>query len=163
MARAHRHFTPGQAWHLTHRCHKREFLLKFVRDRQRWMHWLYMARRRFGLAVLNYCVARMSGYDEFPRFQTAHREWVEKALAEKKRRREAVWSESVAVGSRDYVAQVGAALGGMGCGRRIRKVAEGWELREAQAPYNADSEDQNGVIGHLNQRVWRINETITKI
>ena len=56
MARAHRHFTPGQAWHLTHRCHKREFLLKFARDRQRWMHWLYQARQRFGLTVLNYCV-----------------------------------------------------------------------------------------------------------
>ena len=29
MARAHRHFIPGLVWHLTHRCHKREFLLKF--------------------------------------------------------------------------------------------------------------------------------------
>jgi putative transposase len=117
-------------------------------------------RRRFVLIDYDR-LARMTGYDEFPRFQTAHREWVEKALTEKERRREAVWSESVAVGSRDYVAQVGAALGGMGCGRRIRKVAEGWELRESQAPYNADSENQNGVIGRLNQRLWRLNDTIS--
>jgi hypothetical protein len=61
------------------------------------------------------------------------------------------------------VAQVRAVMVGMIRGRRIRKVAEGWELREAQAPYNADSEDQNSVIGHLNQRLWGINETITKI
>lgn len=33
MERAHRHFIPGQVWHLTHRCYKREFLLKFARDR----------------------------------------------------------------------------------------------------------------------------------
>ena len=26
-----------KAWHITHRCHKREFLLKFARDRQRWL------------------------------------------------------------------------------------------------------------------------------
>ena len=27
MPRANRYFIPGQIWHLTHRCHKREFLL----------------------------------------------------------------------------------------------------------------------------------------
>jgi hypothetical protein len=29
MARAKRHYFPGQNWHITQRCHKREFLLKF--------------------------------------------------------------------------------------------------------------------------------------
>ena len=33
MARAKRHYFPGQIWHLTHRCHKRELLLKFSKDR----------------------------------------------------------------------------------------------------------------------------------
>jgi len=33
MARAKRHFLPGHVWHITHRCHKKEFLLKFARDR----------------------------------------------------------------------------------------------------------------------------------
>jgi REP element-mobilizing transposase RayT len=46
MERAHRHFIPGQVWHLTHRCYKREFLLKFARDRKRWRQWLYKVRRR---------------------------------------------------------------------------------------------------------------------
>jgi REP element-mobilizing transposase RayT len=46
MERAHRHFIPGQVWHLTHRCCKREFLLKFARDRKRWRQWLYKVRRR---------------------------------------------------------------------------------------------------------------------
>ncbi|VTR64544.1 hypothetical protein DESC_190161 [Desulfosarcina cetonica] len=32
MARANRHFIQGQIWHLSHRCHKREFLLKFSRE-----------------------------------------------------------------------------------------------------------------------------------
>ncbi|MGA2403881.1 MAG: transposase, partial [Syntrophobacteraceae bacterium] len=27
MPRAKRHFLPGYAWHITHRCHKKEFLL----------------------------------------------------------------------------------------------------------------------------------------
>jgi hypothetical protein len=30
MARANRHYIPGQVWHITHRCHKREFLLSIA-------------------------------------------------------------------------------------------------------------------------------------
>lgn len=54
MPRAHRVFCRGYVWHLTHRCHQRAFLLKFARDRRRWRHWLFEARRRYGLCVLNY-------------------------------------------------------------------------------------------------------------
>jgi hypothetical protein len=94
VARAHRHYVPGQIWHQsslfklpstlyraspdrssqeatpgrhnasgfafgfdpTGRCHKREFLLKFAKDRHRWLQWLYQARRRYELAILNYTV-----------------------------------------------------------------------------------------------------------
>jgi putative transposase len=56
MARAKRHYVPGQIWHITQRCHKREFLLKFKQDRHRWIQWLFEAKRRFGLVVLNYVV-----------------------------------------------------------------------------------------------------------
>jgi len=56
MARAHRHYLPRQIWHLTHRCHQREFLLKFARDRQAWMGWRFEAKKRFGLCVLDYMV-----------------------------------------------------------------------------------------------------------
>jgi len=52
MARAKRHYIPGQVWHLTHRCHKREFLLKFHKDRQNWVHWLYEAKKQ-GLSAEN--------------------------------------------------------------------------------------------------------------
>jgi REP element-mobilizing transposase RayT len=56
MARANRHYIPGYVWHLTHRCHKREFLLKFSEDKRRWLQWLFEARKRFGFCVLNYMV-----------------------------------------------------------------------------------------------------------
>jgi len=59
----------------THRCHKKEFLLKFARDRRRWLHWLYEAKKRYGLCVLNYVVTsnhihllvRDSGPDVIPK------------------------------------------------------------------------------------------------
>jgi putative transposase len=56
VPRANRYFLPGYVWHITHRCHQREFLLKFAQDRRRWLHWLFEAKRRYGLSVLNYVV-----------------------------------------------------------------------------------------------------------
>jgi putative transposase len=56
MPRAKRIYSPGYVWHLTHRCHNRAFLLKFERDRIRWRHWLFEARKRHALSVLDYMV-----------------------------------------------------------------------------------------------------------
>jgi putative transposase len=56
MPRAHRYFLPGHVWHITHRCHKQQFLLRFAKDRRAWVYWLYESRRRYGLCVLNYVV-----------------------------------------------------------------------------------------------------------
>jgi len=56
VARANRHHIPGQVWHITHRCHKREFLLKFSKDRSRWMHWLFEAKKRYKLQILDFAV-----------------------------------------------------------------------------------------------------------
>jgi putative transposase len=56
MPRANRHYIPGHVWHITHRCHKKEFLLKFARDRRRYLQWVFEAKKRYGLSVLSYAV-----------------------------------------------------------------------------------------------------------
>src|SRR4030042_5525280 len=56
MPRSNRHHLAGYVWHITQRCHRKQFLLKFARDRQTWMRWLYEARKRHGLCVLDYTV-----------------------------------------------------------------------------------------------------------
>ena len=56
MARANRHHIPGCVWHITHRCHKREFLLKFDKDKKAWRKWLFEAKKRYGLIILNYTI-----------------------------------------------------------------------------------------------------------
>ena len=56
MPRANRYFLPGHVWHITHRCHKKEFLLKFSKDRKRWRYWLFEAKKRYGLSVLNFII-----------------------------------------------------------------------------------------------------------
>lgn len=56
MPRANRFYVPGMVWHVTHRCHKGEFLLAKAADRRRFLHWLSRAVELFELSVLNYMV-----------------------------------------------------------------------------------------------------------
>jgi putative transposase len=56
MPRANRYWLSGHVWHLTHRCHRRQFLLRFARDRRLWTKWLYEVRVRNDLCVLDYAV-----------------------------------------------------------------------------------------------------------
>ncbi len=56
LARAKLYHIPGNIWHLTQRCHNRDFLLKFSKDRKRWVQWLFEAKKRYGLIILNYTI-----------------------------------------------------------------------------------------------------------
>ena len=58
MTRANRAFEQHGLWHITHRCQNKQFLLTYARDRRLWRSWLFEARRRYGLSVLNYIVTR---------------------------------------------------------------------------------------------------------
>jgi len=89
MSRAKGHFIPGYIWHITHRCHKREFLLKFARDRRRWLYWLYQARKRYGLTIFNYMVT-----------SNHHKGWVDEYLGSQETGRDDKWTRSIAVGAR---------------------------------------------------------------
>jgi putative transposase len=239
MPRANRHYLPGYVWHLTHRCHRKQFLLKFARDRRAWTAWLYAARWRYGLCVLDYTVTsnhvhllvRDQGRGEIARsmqliagrsgqaynrrkrrqgafwedryhatavesgdhlarclvyidlnmvragvvdhpaawenggyheIQTArqryrivdrialaeavglasvdglaaaHSEWIEGAICAGKQGRQSKWSESVALGGRDFVAQVEAELGARARYRAIEPLDESFVLRDPSAAY----------------------------
>ena len=45
MPRRKRIHIPGFLWHITHRCHKKEHLLKFEKDRKTWRDWLFKAKK----------------------------------------------------------------------------------------------------------------------
>jgi putative transposase len=101
MARANRHYIPGCVWHITHRCHKQEFLLKFRKDRQRWERWLFEAKKRFGLKVLNYIVTSNhihllvveSGKDIIPRSIQLIAGRTAQEYNQRKKRKGAFWED----------------------------------------------------------------------
>ena len=56
MPRANRYFIPGKFYHLTHRCHDRQFLFKFAKDRDDYRKAVWESLRRFAVQVLSYCI-----------------------------------------------------------------------------------------------------------
>lgn len=56
MPKARRYFEEGHCYHLTHRCHDREFLLRFAKDRDAYRGMLRECSRTYGVPVLGYCV-----------------------------------------------------------------------------------------------------------
>ena len=259
MARANRHYMPGHIWHIIHRCHKREFLLKFAKDRHRWLQWLFEARRRFGLAVLNYMVTsnhihlivfdkeggevipkiiqlvagrtgqqynerkcrkgafwqdryhataiesgehlarcliyvdlnmvragvvahpckwsfsgyneiqqprrkcqliaydelrRMLEFDRYDQLRNAHKSWVDEALKGGSSGREARWSESIAVGSEEFVERTKEELGTRAKGREVREMDGQFELREPGGSYKGHFGHENDHIAVENTYFW---------
>jgi len=124
MARAKRHYISGYVWHITHRCHKREFLLKFPRDRRRWIEWLYQAKKRYGgLSVLNYNEIQnpkkrkgiidfdrligLLGFKNYDDLKAAHYKWVESEMPTDGSAKENKWTQSIAVGSKPFIETLG--------------------------------------------------------
>jgi putative transposase len=101
MPRANRYHLAGHVWHLTERCHRKLFLLKFARDRRAWVSWLYEARRRYGLSVLNYQVTSNHvhllvldrGTDEIAQSMQLIAGCVGRAYNRRKRRPGAFWED----------------------------------------------------------------------
>ncbi len=56
MPRANRIYVSGYLWHITHRCHNREFLLRAQTAQSTWRRWLWEAKSRYGISVLNFVV-----------------------------------------------------------------------------------------------------------
>jgi putative transposase len=56
MGRAHRLKVQGGIFHVTHRCHNREFLLKFARDQDAYRAKMREELKRFEISLLDYCL-----------------------------------------------------------------------------------------------------------
>ena len=258
MPRANRHHIPGHIWHITHRCHKREFLLKFSKDKKRWLYWLFEAKKRFGLCILSYMVTSnhihllvsdtdedvipksiqlaagrtgqeyntrkkrkgafwddryhatavesdkhlirclvyidlnmvragavkhpsqwpFGSYNEISRPKQRyslisrnklmnilgmadesklgiyHEQQVEEVLKKESKLRESEWTESIAVGSRQFVEKTKIQLGIKVRGRKVTEKNGIYNLKESQDPYSAVSDPEKVGLSAENSYFW---------
>jgi len=56
MPRSSYYLLPGYTYHLTQRCHGREFLLRLAKDRDTCREWLRVGVQRYNVPVYGYCI-----------------------------------------------------------------------------------------------------------
>ncbi|MGA7644322.1 MAG: hypothetical protein WBW56_19145, partial [Syntrophobacteraceae bacterium] len=79
-----------------------------------------------------------------------HKTWVEEALGRAEQAWEGKWTESIAVGSRNFVEIVKGEIGINAKGRRISGTDEKSGLRQPQASYSNDFDGNNGLLSRKN-------------
>jgi len=139
MPRANRYRLPGHVWHITHRCHRQDFLLKFARDRRVWRTWLFETRKKFRLCVPDYI-------------------WTEEALKTEQSVRDENWSQCLAMGSRQFIARFQSGLGTRAPHRGIESDDDRYCLREGIAPYHSHSVPE--TMGSKAENVVFLDESV---
>jgi len=89
------------------------------------------------------------GAGSYDQLRTSHKGWVEEHLGDGAKERQDEWTGSVAVGSKPFIESVKASLGFRAKGRDVIESAEGNQLRESPAPYNALFEAENEDIAYI--------------
>lgn len=79
----------------------------------------------------------LTGAGSYEQLRSSHKRWIEEYLGDGKKEREEEWTRSIAVGSRPFVEKVKVLLGFHARGRKIAKIGEGYQVREAPAGYEA--------------------------
>ena len=81
---------------------------------------------------------QLVGVQSFADLQQRHLEWIDAAINDRKAAHEALWSNSIAVGSEDYVAKVKAQLG-LKAKYRSTDVSDGaFFIKESSMSYMSD-------------------------
>jgi hypothetical protein len=70
--------------------------------------------------------------------------------------RDAKWTESIAVGDKEFVMEIKAKLGAKAIGRRGMKNVEGYELKERQSPYNRVFDLEKCSLRPKNEHLWHV-------
>jgi putative transposase len=175
MPHANRYFVPGLVWHLTHSYHATAietdarllrclayidlnmFRAGVVQHPSDWEHGRYgeiqQPPERFRLIDLA-VLTKLCGFTNIKDFQAAHRQWVETAPISGAATRDERWSESIAVGSEQFVENVKAELGVTVRHRNITAQDETYALREPHWPYDTVFEDDIEALSQDNTHFW---------
>ncbi len=112
--------------------------------------------KRYGVIDLP-GLQNLCGFSTPEQFAEQHKQWVHEAIRTGKNQRENCWTESIAVGSTNFIEEIKARLGIKGLGRRIEvQQDDRCVLREEPAPYNADFDPEKGCLRPENSYYWDV-------
>ncbi|MGD9369455.1 MAG: hypothetical protein PVH87_27345 [Desulfobacteraceae bacterium] len=85
-----------------------------------------------------------------------HRQWVEALLKTGLNKLDAQWTESIAVGDKDFVMETKARLGAKGVGRKSSRENGYYELRVSQIPYSPIFTLEKRSLSSENRYFWDV-------
>nr|WP_240910043.1 transposase [Desulfopila sp. IMCC35008] len=117
--------------------------------------------RRKCVLIAHQKLVELTGFKTYEAFRIAHAGLVSELLASGNNYREAGWSESVAVGSKAFVATIKEKLGLRAKGRKVVEKDGKYQLREEAGVYTANIEAKKGSIGDENGYIWNVCDVNT--
>ena len=102
-------------------------------------------------------LATLLGIKDNNQLPEYHRNWVEEVLKNGSNQRDAKWTESIAVGDKDFVTETKSKLGARAIGRKELENNEGFELKEGQSPYNRVFDPQKCILRLKKDHIWKIS------
>jgi putative transposase len=97
---------------------------------------------------------RLLDFDTYGQLKSAHKFWVDEALKDGCSGREERWSQSIAVGSEEFVERIKGELGIRAKGREVREMEGQFELREPGTSYQGHFGPEKSDIGAENNYSW---------
>ena len=102
-------------------------------------------------------LAELTGFESYTAFQETHKELVNESLANGNNFRQIQWTESIAVGSKDFIETIKDKLGILAKGRKILENDGGFHLKEDMGTYITNSDIKKDNIVSKNTYYWDIN------
>ena len=107
--------------------------------------------------LINYeKLSKLVGIESYDSMRIHYKECVEKYLVKKEAGRDDKWTKSIGVGSKGFVEKLKSVLIGSVSGRKVKEVAEGYQLREPSVTYKVNFDIKNDDIGFENRHFWDI-------
>ena len=94
------------------------------------------------------------GFTDINRLQQEHNQWLNTIMAADQNKREGRWSESLAVGSQNFVERVKKELGVRAKARGIKNDGGHFTVKETRASYNTDFTLKMGALSDENTYNW---------
>ena len=128
MARANRHHLPGYI-------DLNMVRAGVVQHPGEWVHGGYREiqnpMQRYTL-INRQKLAALLGIKNIDQLKEYHRKWVDEVLKNGTNQRDSKWTQSIAVGDKEFVMETKAKLGAKAIGRKGMTDIEGYELKESQ-------------------------------
>ena len=99
---------------------------------------------------------KLCGIENISELQRLHSQWVAHQLDTSINKREASWTESIAVGSESYIEKVNASLGIKAIHKTILERDDKFIIQEAHAPYTSLFNDKTGTLRVENTVKWDV-------